>query len=127
MKSFKKYYLINTSPEDLYKALTLPHIIQLWSGEKAEMNTTPNSEFSLWDGAICGRNIEFEEGKKIVQHWYFGEENEDSVVTIKLHPHNKGTSVELIHTNIPDEDFEDIVEGWDDEYWGALTEFYQPE
>lgn len=127
MKNFKKYYEISASPDDVYLALTNPATIQLWTGDLAEMSTEPNSEFSLWDGSIVGRNIEFETSKKIVQEWYFGEQDEESIVTIKLHPAKKGTSVELIHTNIPDDAFEDISEGWDEYYFGALIDFYEEE
>lgn len=125
MKSYKKYYIIPATPEEIYLALTNPLTLQLWTGDKAEMSTEPGSEFSLWDGSIVGKNLEFEEGKKIVQQWYFGDQPEDSIVTIKLHPDKKGTSVELRHTNIPDSDFEDIVEGWDYTYFAALRDFYE--
>ncbi len=91
------------------------------------MSTVPGSEFSLWEGSIAGRNIEFIEGKKIMQEWYFGDQENPSVVTILLHPDKKGTSIELRHSNIPDEDYNDIVEGWDNEYFGALQEFYNDE
>ena len=124
MKDFKKYYVLPASPEEVYLALTNPNTINLWTGEEAEMSTEPGSEFSLWEGSISGKNLEFEEGKKIVQEWYFGDQAESSIVTIKLHPHKDGTSVELRHTNIPDSDFEDIVEGWDDAYFGSLSDFY---
>ncbi len=124
MKDYKKYYIIPASPGELYLALTNPLTIQLWSGEPAEMSTEPGSEFSLWEGSIVGRNLEFQKDSKIVQEWYFGEQEETSVVTIKLHPHEKGTSVELRHTNIPDSDCEDITNGWDEMYFGALQDFY---
>ena len=125
MKDFKKYYTISAPPETVYLALTNPLTIQLWSGEVAEMTTEPNTEFSLWDGSIVGRNLEFEENRKIVQHWYFGEQEEKSIVIIKLHTAPHGTSVELNHTHIPDEAYEDIVEGWNTSYFGALREFYE--
>ncbi|QCR21346.1 SRPBCC domain-containing protein [Pontibacter sp. SGAir0037] len=125
MKDFKKYFIIPASPEEVYAALTNPNTIQLWTGEKAEMSTEPGSEFSLWDGSIVGKNLEFEEGKKIVQQWYFGDQAEESIVTIKLHEHKQGTSAELRHTNIPDQDFEDITEGWSDTYFASLIEFYE--
>lgn len=124
MKDYKKYYTIPAPPEDVYLALTNPNTIHLWSGEEASMSTEPGSEFSMWEGSIVGKNLEFEEGKKIVQQWYFGEHEKESVVTIKLHPHSDGTSVELRHTNIPDEDYNDIVEGWNEAYFGSLIEFY---
>lgn len=124
MKDFKKYYTIPAPPEDVYLALTNANTIHLWSGEEASMSTEPDSEFSLWEGSIVGKNLEFIEGKKIVQQWYFGEQEEPSIVTIKLHAHADGTSAELRHTNIPDEDYEDIVEGWNDTYFGSLIDFY---
>ena len=117
--------MIPASAEDIYIALTNPVTLQLWTGEPAEMSTIPGSEFSLWDGSIVGRNIEFEPGKKLVQQWYFGDLPEESIVTILLHPKGAATSVELTHTNIPDEDFGDIEDGWNNSYFGALREFYK--
>ncbi|MDF2454202.1 MAG: ATPase [Cytophagaceae bacterium] len=125
MKDFKKYYIIGAAPEDLFKALTNPATIQLWTGEKAEMSTEPGSEFSLWDGSIVGKNLEFEENRKIVQQWYFEGQEEPSIVTIILHPHKQGTSLELRHSNIPDEDYDDLVDGWNTSYMGSLEEFYE--
>ncbi|MBX0332566.1 SRPBCC domain-containing protein [Pontibacter sp. HSC-14F20] len=127
MKDYKKYYIIPADPEEVYAALTNPNTIQLWSGDPAEMSTEPGSEFSLFEGNIVGKNMEFEEGKMLVQEWYFGEQADKSIVTIKLHPHKHGTSAELRHINIPDEDYDDIVEGWNEAYFGALIEFYEDE
>ena len=124
MKDFKKYYIIPANPEEIYLALTNPATIQLWTGSEAEMSTKPDSEFSLWEGTIVGRNIAFEESKRIVQEWYFGDQEEESIVTIKLHPHKQGCSVELLHTNIPDEVYEEMVNGWNENYFGLLKEFY---
>jgi len=97
MKDFKKYYILPVPPEEVYLALTNPLTIELWSGEKAEMSTEPGTEFSLWDGSIVGRNLEFETGKKIVQQWYFGEQQEPSIVTIRLHTDPRGTSTTLTY------------------------------
>jgi activator of HSP90 ATPase len=127
MKDFKKYYIIPAQPEEIYIALTNPVTIQLWSGEEAEMSTEPGSEFSLWEGSIVGKNLEFEKDKFIKQEWYFGEQETPSIVTIKLHLDKSGTSLELRHTNIPDEDYDDIVDGWNSMYIGALIDFYAEE
>ncbi|MCA4900701.1 MAG: SRPBCC domain-containing protein [Cytophagales bacterium] len=125
MKDFKKYFIISAPPSDVYLALTNPLTIHLWSGEEAVMSTEPGSEFSLWEDSIVGKNLEFEPNKKIVQQWYFEGQEEPSIVTIKLHEDKKGTSVELRHSNIPDEAYDDIVEGWTEQYFGALQEFYE--
>lgn len=124
MKDIKRYFLLNASPKDVYNALTNQNMLEIWTGEDAVMEPVPGTEFSLWNGSITGINIEFEENKKIVQQWFFGDEGEPSVVTILLHPDKKGTSVELRHTNIPDEAFENISEGWEEDFFGALNEVF---
>jgi activator of HSP90 ATPase len=124
MKDLKKYYIVPASPDEIYDALTNPLAIQLWTGEPAIMSEEPGSEFSLWDGSITGRNISFIPGKRIEQEWYFGDQEEPSIVTIILHAHEHGTSVELRHTNIPDSEFEDISEGWSESYFQSLDDFF---
>jgi activator of HSP90 ATPase len=124
MKDFKKYYIIPAPPEEVYLALTREPTIELWTGARAQMQAEAGTEFSLWDDSIIGKNLLFEENRKIVQQWYFGEEHEDSIVTIKLHPHKQGTSVELHHSNIPEEDYENITDGWNEDYFGSLADFY---
>ena len=124
MKDFKKYYIIETTPDEVYNAITNPLAIKLWTGEEADMSEEPGSEFSMWDGSIVGKNLEFVKNKKIVQQWYFDGQDEESVVTIILHAHRQGTSVELRHTNIPDQDYDDFVEGWDESYFASLMEFF---
>jgi len=124
MKDYKKYYIVSATPEDVYRALTTEITIRLWTGDIVEIDPREGGEFSLWDGAISGKFLELDPFKKIVQQWYFGEE-EASIVTIKLHEHKKGTSFELQHSNIPDEAFDDIVEGWNDTYMASLIDFYK--
>ena len=123
MMEYKKYFKLNVSPSDIYNALTNPAMIEIWTGEPAIMSTEPESEFSLWDGAIVGKNIRFEKDKEIVQIWYFGEDIE-SIVTMKLHPYKEGTDLEIHQTNIPDEAYKNIIEGWEEDYIGNLKELF---
>ncbi len=125
VKNFKTRIKIKAEAEDIYAALTNPFTIELWTGYPATMSTEPGSEFSLWEGDIVGKNIEFEENKKVVQQWYFGDQKDESIVTIKIFPQKKDCQVELVHTNIPEEDYEDICEGWTDYYLGAIKEFFE--
>jgi uncharacterized protein YndB with AHSA1/START domain len=125
MKDFKKYYLIAAPPDQVYLALTNEATFQLWSGDKADIQAYPGGEFSLWDGSIVGKFLELEPSVKIVQQWYFGEQEEASIVMIKLHPHGEGTSAEVRHTNIPESDYQDIVDGWNDVFFASLQEFYE--
>jgi len=126
MKSFRKSFRINAEPSDIYSALTNPFTIELWSGYPALMSEEPGSEFSLWEGDISGRNIEFIKDRKVVQEWYFGDQAEPSIVTITINPAGSDSTVTVDHTNIPDEEFEGIAEGWREYYMGAIISFFNP-
>lgn len=90
------------------------------------MSEEPGSEFSLWDGDIAGRNIEFVANRKVVQEWYFGEQSEISVVTITIKPEGENSIVTVEQTNIPDNDFAEIAEGWREYYICGITAFFNP-
>jgi activator of HSP90 ATPase len=126
MKIFKNIFRINAEPSDVYSALTNPYTIELWSGYPAIMQEIPGTEFSLWEGDITGKNLEFVRNKKIVQEWYFGDQPEKSVATITITGDRDNSQVTVEHTNIPDEDYEDIAEGWREYYIGAIIRFFNP-
>ncbi|HOO98725.1 MAG TPA: SRPBCC domain-containing protein [Bacteroidales bacterium] len=126
MKTFKKTFRINAEPSDVYAALTNPLTIELWSGYPAVMSEEPGTEFSLWEGDISGKNLEFVKDRKIVQEWYFGDHPEKSVATILINPDRDDSVVTVEHINIPDEDFADIAEGWREYYIGAIISFFNP-
>ncbi len=127
MKTFKKYVPLPAPPEEVYLALTKAQSIQLWTGAEVDFTEEPGTEFSFWDGDIVGKNISFETNKKIVQQWYFGDDSEPSIVTIKLHEDKSGTSLEFVQTNIPDEDFEDFTGGIEEYFLGGLSDFFEIE
>ncbi|MFY0598509.1 MAG: SRPBCC domain-containing protein [Cyclobacteriaceae bacterium] len=125
MADFKKYYIISAQPEEVFAGLTFKPTIELWTGSPAVFTLEEGAEFSMWDGSIVGKILSFERGKLMKQEWFFGELSEPSVVTMKFHPHKRGTSLEVVHTNIPDADYEDIVDGWNEVYMKDLMEFYE--
>lgn len=125
MKELRKYYRIKGSPEEIYSALINPFAIALWTGSKAIMAEEPGSGFSLFDGDIEGLNISFEKNSQIIQEWFFGDQENKSIVTITLRPDRLYTKIELHHTNIPEEAYEDMTYGWDVHYFGGLKEFFE--
>ena len=61
----------------------------------------------------------------LVQEWYFGDSPEQSIVTIDLKAHQMGTKVNLEHTNVPDEESDDFVEGWNELLLGSYQGILQ--
>lgn len=114
MKSFKKYFSIKANNASVYNALVNKDVIELWSDSEVVFEEKDNTEFSLYDGDIVGKNISFVKDKQIVQEWYFDNpKGEESIVTIKIHADKQFTSLEVNQTNIPDDAFENISEGWE--------------
>lgn len=118
-------YKINATAEELFRAMTDSFTLELWTGYPAIMKPVEKTEFELWDGDISGLNIEFIENQKIVQEWYFGEQEERSIVTITLRPKGNATLIEVIHTNIPDDAYDNIRQGWYETYLESLKSFFK--
>lgn len=111
---------IIADPEEVFAALTNPFQIELWSGYPADMKPEAGYVFSLWEGDITGVNLEVVPNKRLVQEWFFGEQDEQSIVRITLKKAGGRTLLDLNHTNIPEDVYEEITEGWRDYYLGSV-------
>lgn len=125
MKDLKKTLHIKVPREMVFNAITNSLTIELWSGYEARMESRPGTEFSMFEGDITGRIRTFEPDALLEQVWDFGEQQEESVVRIELFQEKGRTRVELTHTNIPDEAFDNIEEGWRNSYLGALKAYLE--
>lgn len=121
----EKTYEINASIGEVWDALVNPEVIEKWSGSPAEMSDEKDYEFSLWDGDIYGVNTLVEEPELIEQDWYGGDWDEPSKVRIELAEEDGATTVTLTHGDIPQDDIETFIEGWDDYYFGAIQEMFE--
>ena len=128
MKNYKKYFKISATPEAVYKAYTRPELIEVWTSADVVFEEKENTEFSLFDGDVTGRNIKFVEGSLIQQEWYF--ENEagmESIVTLKFHADKDVTSLEVQQTNIPDDAYDNILMGWTEVIIPGICEVVEEE
>ncbi|MDR2927720.1 MAG: SRPBCC domain-containing protein [Cytophagaceae bacterium] len=125
LRNYKAGIKIKSEVDVVYAAITNPLSIELWSGYKAEMPQNAGGEFSMWDGDICGRILEYRQNECVVQEWYFGEQKEPSIATITVFTAGNNSRVEINHTNIPENAYDNIVEGWEDYYLKALKYFLE--
>lgn len=125
MKNLRKTIHIKVPREEVFNAITNPLTIELWTGYQARMEALPGSEFSLFDGDITGRIRSIESPALLEQIWDFGDQEEESLVRIELFDESGKTRLELMHTNIPDEAFENIEDGWKNYYLEALKSYLE--
>ena len=125
MKALKQRYEIKAPIGTVWQALVDPEIIEKWSGGPAKMSDKESFEFSLWGGDIHGKNIKVVKNKELVQDWYGGDWDQPSKVTFRLSEDQGVTEVNLIQENVPDEEFEDIEDGWKQFYLGPILDFLE--
>ncbi len=125
MKSIKQTYEINASVDKVWDALVNPKTIEKWGGGPVKMSDQEGFEFVLWGGDIYGKNKEVVKNKKLVQDWFSGKWEKPSIVTFLLTSLDNKTIVELIHTDIPDNEADDIEQGWKDYYMIPLKQLVE--
>ena len=125
MKTIKQKHHIAAPPDEVYIALTNPFTIELWTGYPAIMSAEAGSEFSILEGDIVGKNLEFRTNELIRQQWYFEGEEKESIVSLHLRAEKNNTVVDLVHENVPDEVYEEMLAGWKKIYFGSLKRFFK--
>lgn len=76
--------------------------------------------FRAFDGMLSGKILHIEPRTLIVQTWRSGNwplTAMDSVLTLTFWPAEEGARIELVHVNVPEEDFAGVSEGWEKYYW----------
>jgi activator of HSP90 ATPase len=121
----RKSYLIDAPRDAVWKALTDPADIEAWGAGPTVMDAREGTEFSLWGGDIHGTNTQVEDGSLLVQEWYGGDWPKPSIATFKLADEDGKTRVDLVHTDVPDDEAADFDAGWDDYYLGAIKEWLE--
>lgn len=116
---------MKATPEEVFDALTNPELIEKWSGASAEMDANNGSNWKLWNGDIYGKNTEVIANEKLVQDWYSGSWKKPSKVEFILRGGQSGTTLDLIHEDIPDEEYESIKQGWIEYYLGPMKEMFE--
>lgn len=125
MRTIKQTYKISAPVKDVWQALVDPKIIAKWGGGPAKMDNKTGTKFTLWGGDIFGKNTKVSENKELMQEWFGGDWEKPSKVTFTLKEKDRKTEVKLLQEDVPDEEAEDIDEGWKKYYLGPLKELIE--
>ena len=114
-------------PSRVYEALTsADQFGDLTGGVAAELSSDAGAPFSLFGGAITGRNIELVPDRRIVQSWRGGpwEDGVYSIVKFELEGDTAGTKLVLDHAGFPEGQRDHLASGWDTNYWEPLRQHF---
>src|SRR6185503_11183324 len=76
--------------------------------------------FEAFDGMLSGTILHVEPKTLIVRTWRSGNwplTAMDSVLMLSFWPAEDGARIELVHVNVPEEDFAGVSQGWEKYYW----------
>ena len=96
------------------------------TGAPVSIQSVPGTPFEAFDGMLSGTMLHTEPKRLIVQTWRSGNwpsEAIDSTLTLSFWPEEGGARIELIHANVPEEDFAGVSHGWEKFYWTPWRAF----
>ena len=97
---------------------------------EATVDPTVGGRFTAWDGYIEGTTETLEPYQRIVQSWRttdFPSGSPDSRLEVTLEETEGGTTLTLLHSEIPDGQGEDYRQGWVDFYFEPMKRYFSAE
>lgn len=76
--------------------------------------------FRAFNDMLSGTMLHVAPKRLIVQTWrsaHWPASAIDSILTLSFWPENNGARIELVHANVPEEDFAGVSQGWEKYYW----------
>jgi activator of HSP90 ATPase len=121
-KAIKQTATFKAAPHAIYEALMDERKHAAFTGGDAKISRKVGGKFTIYGGDIEGKNLELVPDQKIVQTWRYSDwpEGHYSIATFALEPTEKGTRLIFTQTDVPDEKYEDIKQGWKDYYWAPM-------
>jgi activator of HSP90 ATPase len=115
------------SPHEVYEILMDAKKHTEFTGGDAKISRKVGGKFTIYGGDIEGTNLALEPDKKIVQSWRYSDwpAGHYSTATFSLEAVAKGTRLSFTQTDVPDDKYEDIKQGWKDYYWVPMKEMLE--
>ena len=111
---------------DLYAMYLTAKTHRAITGAKVVIGARRGSPFSAFDGMLHGRTLHTVPGRLIVQAWRsvnFKKGDIDSTLILRFTPEGKHGRIDLVHVNVPDQDYRGVIQGWKKYYWRPWRDY----
>ena len=121
-KTIRQTITLDASPHDVYEMLMDEKKHARFTGGAAEISRDVGGAFVTNSGYSTGTNKELVQDAKIVQTWRAGDwpDGHYSTLTIILSQVASKTKLSFVQTGVPEDQYEEISQGWYDYYWNPL-------
>lgn len=106
--------------EELYATYLDPERHTAVTGAPVTVGAETGAQFLAFGGQISGTTISVLAPRLIVQSWRstnFGAEDPDSTLILSFVPEGGNGRIDLIHIDVPEQDFQGVSDGWEKYYW----------
>ncbi len=112
--------ILPASAETLYNTYLNPALHSAFTGAPVTIGTEPGSPFSAFGGQLSGTMLAVIAPRLIVQSWRsvnFLATDPDSTLILTFAPEGSSGRIDLIHIDVPEQDYQGVSDGWDKYYW----------
>ena len=127
LEAFQVSAVIPARPERIYEAWLDSTEHSEFTGGSATIDPVIGGRHTAWNGYIEGTTIELEPGRRIVQTWRsseFPDDSADSRLEVQFKPHESGTEVTILHSEIPEGQGSNYETGWVDHYFVPMKSYF---
>jgi activator of HSP90 ATPase len=120
--------IFTVEPHKVYEALMDSKKHSKFTGAKAVISREVGGKISAYEDYIDGWNVELVPDKKIVQKWRGSDwpENHYSTAVFELKKtETGGTALTFVQTGVPMDQFQDISDGWVENYWDKMKNMFK--
>jgi activator of HSP90 ATPase len=124
---FRLSETVPASPAQIYAAWLSSDGHTAMTGSPARVDGKVGGKFSAWDGYISGSTLDLDVDRRIVQSWRtaeFPEQAPDSRLEVLLKAAEGGTTVTLVHTDLPPDQADSYRLGWEDFYFKPMKAYF---
>jgi activator of HSP90 ATPase len=119
-KIIRQSVVLPASAEKLFEMYINPLKHQAITGGSVEIGDKRGSNFKAFDGALSGTILEVIKPRLIIQSWRsinFMAEDPDSTLILSFTSEEDEGRIDLIHLDVPDQDYDGVNQGWEKYYW----------
>jgi len=126
-RTVRQSVTFKASPREVYEVLMDSRKHSKLTGDKAIIRRNVGGKFTVGD-YIHGVNLELVPNEKIVQSWRGSDwpEGHFSRAVFSLRAERSVTRLTFTQTGVPEENYEEIRQGWHDYYWEPMKEMLGP-
>lgn len=119
--------VVLSAPADTLFAMYLdPEKHAAITGKPVEIGAETGDKFQAFEGVLTGTILKVVRSRLIVQSWrsaLFRAEDPDSTLILCFSQQEDAGKINLVHLDVPDHDFDDVVAGWEKYYWTPWREY----